>query len=216
MIFLLLILNFLISWFNAWACGKAWPESKHQGGWAHFMNWMGAIMSACGFVWCSIIVFALVGTMIPIDTKDPQHAVYAITPQMIRAVLDLGYVIIIVPVIGSGLAITIDAWAHFYRERTFGNGAIAAYDTAAQIYNMYEAATMLPSVLSDLGSLFGGKSSDSSSSDSDSDGLSGLAIAIVILIVVCALVGGILLTRYIILSTAKSSAADRRFQFAGG
>ena len=213
MIFFLVLLNFVISYFNAWACGKAWPETKHNGGWAHFMNWMGAIMSACGFTWCFLVIIAVGGSAIPYDSHDPKHIVYAVSPEMLRAIFELGYLIIIGPILGSGLAITVDSWAHFYRKRTFGSGALATYNTAAQMYNMYEAASAVPAILKDLGGLFAGKSSDSSSSDGEG-GLSGILILIVVLVVICALVGGILLTRAIIISTARKSSVERNFQFS--
>ncbi len=213
MLIFLLILNFAISWFNAWACGKAWPETKHVGGWAHFMNWMGAIMSACGFTWCFLILLALLGTVVPYGSDADGASAFVVSPLMLKAVVELGYAVIILPIIGSGFAITIDSWAHFYRRRSFGSGAIAGYNTAAQIYNTYEAVSMLPGVLKDLYGMFvGGDSSDSSSSDSG--GLKGFAIFVVIMLVVAALVGGILLTRGIIMATAKNNSVDRNLQFA--
>lgn len=209
MIFVLILLNLAISTFNAWACGRAWPESKHQGGMAHFMNWMGAIMAACGFTWCIVVVLAMGLSSFSYhpDDANPQLAVPLITPEMARAIIELGLVAIIVPILGSGLAITIDTWARFYRDRTFGNGALAVYNTSAQMYNMYEAATVLPSVLGDLKGFFGGGSSSSSSSSSSDSSTKG--IIIVVLIVLCSLVGGILITRAIIMATARSAARER-------
>jgi hypothetical protein len=49
--FLLLILNFAISWFNAWSVGRVWIESKMIGGFFQMTVWCGAIMSAYGFTW---------------------------------------------------------------------------------------------------------------------------------------------------------------------
>jgi hypothetical protein len=215
MIFLLLILNFGISWLNAWGCGRSWPETKHEGGWAHFMNWMGAIMAACGFTWCLLVLLAFVGNAIPYDSTDPKHVAYVISPEMLRAMLELGYLVIIGPVIGSGLAITANSWAHFYRRRSFGSGAVAAYNTYAQAYNMYEAVSAVPEILGDLTGLFGGKkSSSSSSSDDDVEHkLAGGAILVIIVLVIFALIGGILLTRMIILTTSRNYMLRRRLQF---
>src|SRR6266436_2256340 len=53
MLFLLLILNFAISWFNAWSVGRVWIESKMIGGLFRMTVWCGAIMSAFGFTWLS-------------------------------------------------------------------------------------------------------------------------------------------------------------------
>src|SRR5258708_19519 len=49
MIFLLLILNFAISWFNAWSVGRVLVESKMIGGFFRMTVLCGAIMSASGF-----------------------------------------------------------------------------------------------------------------------------------------------------------------------
>ena len=52
------LLNLAISFWNAYACGKAWAEAKFYGGWPRFMTWMGAIMAASGFSWCFLILLA--------------------------------------------------------------------------------------------------------------------------------------------------------------
>src|SRR5258708_10027338 len=60
MIFLLLILNFAISWFNAWSVGRVLVESKMIGGFFRMTVWCGAIMSACAFTW---VYLTLLGTL---------------------------------------------------------------------------------------------------------------------------------------------------------
>lgn len=167
------------------------------------MIWMGAIMSASGFTWCLLILLSMIGTVVPLDSKDQSHIVYLVTPEMFKAAVELGYLVIIGPILGSGLAITLDSWAHFYRRRTWGSGALAGYNTFAQVYNTYNAVSAIPSIIKDLGGFFGG---NKSSSKSDSDGASGVAILIVVGLVALALLGGILITRAIILSTARNSA----------
>lgn len=194
-VLLLLVANFFISIFNAVACGAAWAESKHEGGFMHFMNWMGAIMSACGFTWCYLIVFVLIGSMVPVGDTT------LLTPEVMRLSIEIGYLAIILPVIGSGLAITVDSWAYFYRRRTLGSGAVAAYNTYAQIHNMYDAVTLVPEILTDIGG-----SLDSDDDDEGHAKLGGLALVVAIVIVAFALCGGILTTRAIIMATARSRA----------
>src|SRR5260370_8046537 len=60
MLFPLLILNFAISWFNAWSVGRVLVESKMIGGFFRMTVWCGAIMSACGFTW---VYLTLLGTL---------------------------------------------------------------------------------------------------------------------------------------------------------
>lgn len=201
MILLFLGLNFAISWFNAWGCGKTWAETKQAGGWAHFMNWMGAVMSASGFTWCYLVILVLVGSLIPVTDENTNQTVYAISPEMLQATFELGYVVIIVPILGSGLAITINSWAHFYRTRTWGGGAIAGYNSFAQIHNMYQAASALPDIFRHLGSFFGKGDSKSK------------APLVVILLVVAAAFGGILTTRAIIMSTARRNVERLREEY---
>lgn len=198
--FLLLIFNFAVSWFNAWSVGRSWSETKAVGGMSRFMAWCGAIMSASGFTWCYLIILVLINSAMPHKWQLPQK--YS------DAVLALGYLAIILPIIGSGIAITIQSWAYFWRERTFKNGAIAGYNTFADIYNIYEAIDAIPDALSIVGKAFGG----SSSSDDDDDSGSGKLIMLVIVIVILAIVGGILTTTMIIRCTARRQAQEQKLR----
>ncbi len=191
MIILFFFLNAAISWFNAWSCGRVWNSTKAQGGLAHFMNWMGAIMAASGFTWCYLVLFGFVGTLIPV-TRDGQETVL-LDPPMLEAFAKLGYLMVIGPVIGSGLAITIHSWRAFARSRTFGNGAIAGWNTYAQISNMYSAAQHIPDAFDGIGKFFGGKDSK------DGKGM------IVVLLVALALLAGVLTTIAILKSAAESA-----------
>ncbi len=191
---LLWVLNFAISWFNAWACGQAWNESKKQGGFPHLTNWAGAIMSASGFSWCYMVVLAWFGATVPFTDKKT-HVVSTLLSQAdLQAFCDLGYAVIVIPIIGSGLIIMLDTWAHFYRKRTIGNALLSGYNTFAQLHNMYSAAQHLPGVFTRLGDFFFAKGSK--------DGKGKLIIALVVLSVA----GGILTARAILLASAGSRA----------
>lgn len=199
MIILIWFLNFAISWFNAWGCGKTWNESKANGGVPHFMNWMGAIMSASGFTWCYMVVVGWLGSTIPLKHDDHGQLVPLLSQHMLEAFCNLGYLAIILPIIGSGLAITIHSWGVFWRRRTFGDGAIAGYNTFAQVYNMYEAFQGIPRAGRGVLDFFWGDKDD------DRD-----ASAIVVALVLLSIAGGILTTRAIIRSVARSTATSRR------
>lgn len=205
MIVVVWFVNMLISWFNAWGCGKSWAETRSAGGMPHFLNWMGAIMSASGFTWCYTILACLLGGGIT-HTVDGKVVPY-LSEAQVQAVAGMGYMMIILPVLGSGLAITLHSWGVFYRRRSFGSGGIAAWNTFAQVSNMYSAAQDIPKVWDMLGDFFGGKSK---SSDSDSNGSK-----LVILIAVCALLAGILTTYAILTSTARATARERSLRYAG-
>ncbi len=197
MIVLMWILNFAISWANAWGCGKTWNETKHSGGVPHFMNWMGAVMSACGFTWCYMVVLSALGSVIPVT--DDAGVTHALIPASVNdAFTSMVYLAVIIPVIGSGIAITVHAWGVAYRERSFGSAAVAAYDTWAQVYNMRGAMRFVPEASGSLKSFF-------SSDSDDSDGKGWLVFALA----AACLFGGVLTTRAILLRTARSTAFER-------
>jgi hypothetical protein len=203
MIALLWLLNFGISVFNSVAVGFGWVESKAAGGWARLMAWAGATMAACGFTWCYLVVLAYLAGPSGFHTLPPKY---------VSAMFSLGWLTIIVPVLGSGLAITLDSWAYFWRRRTFGSGAVAAYNTFAQGYNIYEAVREMPSAWDTVKEvLFPSKKSSSSSSSDDSDA-SGKLIMIAILLAVLAVASGILTAAAIISTVSGRVAATRRLE----
>jgi hypothetical protein len=182
-------LNFGISWWNAHVVGKSWAASKYYGGWPRFVTWCGAVMAASGFTWCFTVVLAMIagsGGWLEI--------------QYVRGVMELGYTIVIIPILGSGLGVWIHSLTEAWRRKDFPSMAVAGWNTFAQIHNTYEAVKTLPKVLSNLGELF------SSGGGGDKD--KAKALMMVVALVVLALAGGILLTVYIVRSAAKEEASN--------
>lgn len=202
MIALVWLLNFAISWLNAWGCGKSWNESKHAGGFAHFVNWCAAIMSAAGFTWCYTILLAFVGTQV--NTSGPHPHPYLSTAAT-EAMMSLGYLVVICPIVGSGLVITLAMWRQAYRDRSFGSSAVAGYDTFAQIYNIAHAIQDVPSAFGTFTKFL------SSDSKADDDGLMG---KLVMALVAVAVAGGILTAYTIVTITARNVAREK--SLAGG
>ena len=196
LLILLWLWNFGISWLNAWGCGKSWTETKYFGGVAHFMNWMAAIMSACGFTWCYAVLACLVGGNVHHHVGG-KYVPY-LSPEQVSAVLQAGYLLIILPILGSGLAITIHSWVVWKRNRGMRNAAIAGYNTFADIYNTYEAIRTVPSASRGVWKFF----------DSDDKGK-----GIVLLIVVAAALGGILTTYTIITAVARRTRIARSLSY---
>lgn len=205
MIVVLWFVNILISWFNAWGCGKTWTETRAAGGMPHFLNWMGAIMSASGFTWCYTLLACLLGGGVT-HTVDGRVVPY-LSEAQVQAVAGLGYMMVILPILGSGLAITLHSWGVFYRRRSFGSGALAGWNTFAQASNMYSAAQDIPRVWKMLDGFFGGKSKSSDNNTTP-------ATLIVLLIAACALLAGILTTYTILTSTARATARERSLKYA--
>ena len=181
-IILVWVLNFGISIWNAYAVGKAWVETKHSGGWPRFMAWMGAVMSACGFSWCYLLVLVTVAR--GLDWLDDDHVLLA---------LRIGYILIIPAVLSSGLMIMLDSWARAYRTRTIGSIGTAAWNTYSQIHNTFHA-------INDLDKAFAGVMNmlESSAGSSGDKKKGGAALVLVFVLVIVALVSGILTTAVII------------------
>lgn len=175
----IMILNVVISFFNARNVGKIWAESKAIGGWVRVLAWAGAVQSAVGFTY----VYAVIVAYIAVSTGYISTALFSV-------LMNLVYVMIIVPLIGSGLIIAIQSWINFAREKSLMNLGVAGWNTFAQAYNMYNAVQSfgpaLASVQEGLGGLFDG--------DSDSDN----SAARVLLLAAIVLLAGILTTSVII------------------
>jgi hypothetical protein len=180
--FALLILNFVISWWNAYAVGRTWHESKNAGGMARVLAWSGAIMSASGFTFVYAVIMSMIAAasgLIP--------AKYA------QAAMELAYLLVILPIIGSGLAIWADSVAQAYKQRSFASVGVATWNTYAQASNIYNATRDIPSAWSHVSGLL--------NSDDDED--NSRAVIAVLLIVIASLAGGCLTTYAIVRSASR-------------
>ena len=178
MLLLVLVLNLVISFFNARSVGRVWAESKAIGGWIRLVVWAGAIQSAIGFTY----VYAFIVGYIAVSTGYLPAA-------MLGVLLNLMYVMIVVPLIGSAIIITIQSWITAARDRSLMNLGVAGWNTFATAYNTYNAVQSfgpaLDSVQQGLGGVFG---------DGDSDDNA----ARVILLAAIVLLAGVLTTSVII------------------
>jgi hypothetical protein len=182
-LFGLLILNFGISWWNAWVTGRVWRETKAMGGLMRLVAWAGAIQSAAGFT----LVISVVLAAIAFSFHLLNNAAFA-------AVMNLTYLLIIVPILGSGIVITIQSWIVAYRERSWGNMGVAAWNTFAMAENTYDALDGgISGAFNGIKSFFG--------SDDDEDAPMHM---LVIMIVLAALGSGCLLT-YVIMRRAMGT-----------
>jgi hypothetical protein len=178
------LVNFGISWWNAYACGKMWVETKHIGGWQRFMNWMGAIMSASGFTWCYMIIL-LFGAYYAQSYWVAQDHAPILTPKALMAGFSIGYLILIPGILFSGLMIWLDSLIQAWRRRDLPSMGIAAWNTYAQIHNTYNAYSGISGAFSSI--------SDYLKSDDDDDG-KGLALLVIAIIVAMSIAGGVFTT----------------------
>lgn len=128
LLILYILFTFGISYLNAWGVGRNWTETKIASGWPRFLNWCGAIMAACGFTWVYFIIFALI-----------LGAFQVFTVGEVQAFLEAGYLLIILPILGSGLFITIETWAQAWKKHDLPHLALTAYNTYAMVHNTYHA-----------------------------------------------------------------------------
>lgn len=164
LVFLLVLLNLGISWWNAYAVGQAWVESKHTGGYRRFMAWMGALMSGAGFTWCYFIIIGLV-----------LGATHVLDARNLQLLFDIGYVMVIPVVLFAGWAITIDSWKRAYHQRTLGNMGVAGWNSFASMYNTYNAVQGFGGA---IGNIFKNLSAD----DDDGEGALGMLVLLVALV----------------------------------
>ncbi len=144
-------------------------------------------MSASGFTFCYAAVLALGLSM-----------THVLSIEQATAVLNLVYLFIILPVLGSGFAITIQSIAEAWRTRKAADVGVGAYNLFAQIYNTKEAWGGIPDAISGLSKFF---SRDSKESNDDDKGT-----VLVIVIALLALGAGIMTTVLIINKTATRQA----------
>lgn len=130
MLFLIFItvLNTGISFWNAKMAGEIWAESKGIGGWIYMITWCTAIQAMIGFSYVYMTVLVLLG--------DGLHFISA---QGLMFMMNLSYVFLIFPLLGTGLALTIQSWIQASREKSLNSLGIAGWNTFAQAYNMYSA-----------------------------------------------------------------------------
>lgn len=188
-VILVWMLNFGISIWNAYAVGLAWVETKHCGGWPRFMAWMGAVMSACGFSWCYLIILCAAA-----------QGLHWLTADDVALALEIGYVLLIPGILSSGLMITLDSWARAYRSRRISDIGIAAWNTYAQIHNTYHA-------IKDLDQAFGSIVDSLRDRGGKKDG--GASLIVVFVLVLVALLSGVLTTAVIVSRVAgQNTLAD--------
>ena len=176
-----LIINGLISYSNARIAGRCYSDAKAQGGWTYFMTWCTIIMAACGWTWITLAPTALI-----LGSLGVMKMAYAI------GAIELGYLFLIIPILGTGLAIWVDSLTTFYRQRDLASGATAAWNTYATCHNTFAAMSEVPSAFSHVSSLL-----------SNDDGNDNFSAVLMIALVIIALGAGYFITWHIVQSSAR-------------
>jgi hypothetical protein len=156
------------------------------------MVWCGVTQSAIGFSSCLILPLIF--------------AAHAIVPKYftdlyMQGAINLWYLTVIFPILGSGVIITVQSWIVAYRERDLLSMGTAAWNTFAMAYDTYNAVEGIGPALSSVWDAI--SSAIPSSSDEDDSGAM-IGLAIMLLVVVAALGGGVVITMAIVKHYAGS------------
>lgn len=190
------VLNFAISWWNAYAVGCMWPYTKATGGWQHWLAWMGFIMAGAGFSWCWLLVLSI---------GAYHFSLWGFGLKQLQQCLSLGYLILAPTIVFSGLFVWLDSLAQAWRERSITSVAAAGWNTYAQISNTISVVQNLGSAWDSVSSI--GSPSSSSSSD-DEDGNAFLLTVVVVVCVVMSLVIGFVMASVISNKAARTAARE--------
>jgi len=169
----LLIVNTVISIFDAYVAGRIWKEST---GFMKLVAWAALGMSACGFLMVSAFLIA-----------GGSSAVGLISEYQFEIVLKLAYVLIIIPLLGFGTIITIQSWIDTVKTRSFTSGAVAVWNTAAMVSNTVDAVEHSGGLLKEIFDYF----KEDGDKDSDDDSLFSKGRVVIILVVAAAISVGL-------------------------
>lgn len=176
LIAVVMLWNLFASYWNARYVGEIWHETKAVGGWTHVVTWSAGIQSALGFTMIYAVIVAFVG------------GITGYLPASLLALMaNLLWLAIVIPAIGSGLAIVIECWIRYKREKSLLNLGVASLNTVIEAWNIYHAVTSFEGVWKNI--------KESVNIDEDFDVDSDLFKAIILVVFV--LFGGIITTVFI-------------------
>ena len=155
MMLIVLLLNLGISFWNAKQAGSIWAESKGLGGWVQVLAWCAAIQSAIGFTYVYTVAIAFVA-----------NSFGYLSASSLGVLFNLMYLMIILPLLGTGLAITISSWIAASREKSLASLGIAGWNTFATAYNAYNAVNSFGAAFSSVSDAFGSMFDGDGDSDS--------------------------------------------------
>ena len=192
-LFLLLALNFAISWSNASYVGRYWSESKQVGRSFRVYMVTGYIMAIAGFTMVYGYILLLISPYILPLLKVSQETILAV--QSLSA--DLIYLFCVATIIPTGFYIWIRSLKTFFEEKTLSAGLTAGWNTFAQIHNVVNAAREVPNSLSRIADALLGKGKKKNDKT--------IIVALAILILAVAIFGGYFTASYIM------KKADREY-----
>lgn len=172
----LMVLNFVISWWNARTVGRIWSESKELGGMSRVLAVSGYIMSIAGFTIVYVNILLMLISVIGPYTEYMNNSQSEMLSSLIS---DLSYVLIITAVLPTGMIIWINSLITFWKRKSLRTGGVALYNTFATLSNTVSAVRNVPSALQGIKRAL-----------SNNERGSGNVIIIAIIVVSVAVLGG--------------------------
>lgn len=136
---LVFVVNPIIAYFNAYTVGKYWKDIQYSSVWQKTISISALIQSVAGFSMPILGILLFIGFITKFLTKT-----------QIDLGIDLLWISIIVPVVGSGILITIDSIKQAIKERSFTSGAVAAWNLGTTIENIFNMVSNFGSVITDI------------------------------------------------------------------
>ena len=137
-ILLVFIVNPVIAYFNAYGVGRIWNSMAAATKWEKAIAVSALIQSVIGFSMPMVAIISFIG-----------YVTKYLNMNEIHLVMDLFWLSVIVPIIGSGLIITIQSVRDAIKYRSFGSIATAAWNVGAMINNIVDMFSNFGSILSD-------------------------------------------------------------------
>ena len=140
---LMLLLNGAIATWNAWIIGRCWPMAGSFG--TKLLLVCGYVQSGIGY--SSVLIVGLVLGGYGLGWLDVA---------VVKFAFSLWYVLVIVPLIGTGFVIWLHSVLTCIKDPSIGGFAVGAWNTYAMYSNISSAVEHLPAALEAVGEGFSG------------------------------------------------------------
>ena len=147
-----LVINLVISCWNAYATGLVREDAKRIGGFPYVMMWCGRIMAICGFAYCLLIPVSF-GAAYLIEGSGKYESL-GFTTEHAFAIFELGWLMLIGPIMVTGMIITVAGWIEFYKRPSMLQGGVSAWNTFAMVHNAVTITRHLPGIFGHVTKVF--------------------------------------------------------------
>lgn len=159
-VILIFVVNPVIAYWNAKTAGNIWNTVSTASTWEKLLVISALVQSVVGFSMPSLGVLLFLGYMFKLLTMN-----------QIYLGVDLMWISVIVPLVGTGLIITVQSVKDAIKERSLASGGVALWNVGASIENIIDMVSNFGSVIKDI----------SKRSDDEDDSQNIVIVGIVVL-----------------------------------